>query len=261
MALTWTIQLVKEWKNYINRIIEQIKDNDGKEFLTNIIKSKGMSASIRDDHLRFLKEIKFIDIENPYATKQQKYYFLTEKGYDYINLRDERKNLFFHRSIYDNIFHYQFCFNCIQEFGFYKFSRNQLHKFLVEKSSKKFGVRLYDRISIDNVLLCLQGLEIVDQDDQIFVIKEHYQLKFNHDKFLEILVESLKDEELHYTKNICIKCLNKSQDFYFGEISDISIEFIYNELINLYKKGWIDFLAGVPSAPIPAAHTLMKWRN
>ncbi|WXG41536.1 MAG: hypothetical protein WED07_12350 [Candidatus Freyarchaeum deiterrae] len=255
--------LVKDWKDYIEKILQHLDNKSGKkEFKENIPKN-GFDAKTRDGHLEFLKKIGFINLENPDAKKAQQQYTLTDNGEHYLEIDEvSRKCRFLHDALYSGIFWYNYAYNIILRESYYKFTKEELFEFLVENSSKDFGVRIYDRISFDNTFNCFKNLGVIElEDSDYYKISDEYKLKFDKDKFQKLVKRLLKETELELTKVICQKLINNYHEFYTGTKEELNIPLIFQKLIELYKEEKITFLGGLPKPPIPAAFTLLKWRD
>jgi len=257
-GITWTVTIISDWTEYVDTILEYLNEN-GISFRTDVPKGR-YEATTRDDHLSVLNEVELIELIG-HKAKQKQQFKLTDKGYEYLRQKDrQQRNRLLHNLFYSGIFHYRYAYDCILEDGFYEFSDRKFHEYLVVRSSNDFGVRFYDRHSYKNVIRLFEGIGIAERDENDdYTIKRDYQLKFNENSFKTVVGDLLKDVDLEYTKIVCKKLLDRSDEFLSVPESDMTIFNILNKLKELRDEGNIEFVAGIPKPPIEAAYTLIRW--
>lgn len=256
-GITWTVTLISDWTEYMDTILEYLNENSI-SFRTDVPKGH-YEAVTRDDHLTILDNVGLVDLIG-HRTKQKQQFKLTDEGYKYVRQKDQQqRNRLLHNSFYSGIFHYRYAYDCILEDSFYEFSDRKFHEYLVVRSSNDFGVRLYDRHSYKNVIRVFEGIRIAEKEENgNYTIKRDYQLKFDENRFKTVVDDLLEDVDLEYTKIVCKKLLDRSDEFLSVPESDLTIFNILNKLKKLRDEGNIEFVAGIPKPPIEAAHTLIR---
>jgi len=203
-----------------------------------------------------------IYIINPKEKDKKKHLFdLTDDGARYLNMPEEEKCRFLHRRMYSSIFHYKYAFDLILKLNLHSFNGKEFRKMLVMESVKDFGVTIFDKISLDNVIYTLLGVGVIKRSNGTYEVDLKFLRKFDEKRFEEELEKLLKGKRYEFTKSICEMLMERSDRFFYGEKEEISIEYIFNKLLKLYKLGKVNFYPGIPRPPIPSAYTLISLRR
>jgi len=261
-GITWTVTIISNWVELIDGMLLHLKEN-GVVFRTDVPKGH-YEAVIRDDHLTVLENVGLVELMNPKAGKQKQQYNLTDSGDEYVRYvrqkDQQQKDRLLHNLFYSGISHYRYAYDCILEDNLYEFSDREFNEHLVIRSTSDFGVRLYDQRSYKNVIHVLKGIGVAEKNENgNYVINSDYRMKFNEDKFKKIVRELLGEVDLEYTKVMCRRLLNRSDEFLSVPEPGLTILNILKRLKKLREEGNIEFVAGIPKPPIEAAYTLIRW--
>lgn len=258
--ITWTIMYQKSMLDDAIRLLSGL-NRDGQQNLGNLNRymPAGAGADRKKNILRVLDDVNFVESKK---MAHGTLYKITNLGRYYLDSIDEyERNDIFHSNLYLNIIHYSYAFDYIIENDYYSFKKNDFLEQLVLNSSNDFGIRIYDRLSGENVINFMKDLGIISLKDKEYVVNERYRRKFNNRKFLEMVIDNLKDEKLQFTKSLCEYLLDNSSKFMVSK-DPLTIELIYKKLLTLNEsKEILVFIPGLPRPPIPSRHSLVDLKG
>lgn len=259
-GITWTKQYQKTIFDDTIRVLSGI-ERDGQQNYGNLKRYFPPSTSTdrRKNLLLILDEIEFVESKK---LGQGTLYDITDTGKVYLYEENEiDRNNIFHSSLYKNVIHYSYAFDFILENDKYTFTKEEIIEDLVLSSSNNFGTRIYDWKSAEYILNFMTDLKVVFKLKNEYEVNDEYKRLFNVEKFMALIIESLKRDELQFTKSLCEHLLLNSDKFMIST-EPVNIDIIYKKLLNLNEiKDFLKFIPGLPRPPIPNRHTLTELKG
>lgn len=257
-AITWTIRFDNNTLDIIFKIMSGLH-RDGRQPKSNINTYVRVDVRIRDQIIEFLEQINYLEKQQGRTPT----YGLTSNGLRYYNAcnnpnDDEYRIL--HSALYTNILHYRYAYDYIITKEFFEFNKLQFLETMVSSSSNDFGTRIYDYDSAMNVLGFMEAFNVLEFEKGNYSLNGEYKSQFNDDVFLKLIKNRLKNDNFEETRTLCEYLFSNYYKF-VSNVESISIEFIYNQLLPLFRENVIIFAPGIPKPPIPSNHTLVKLKE
>lgn len=256
-GITWTRQYQKTIFDDSISILKGLIEN-GQQNLGNLNKYLPSKAGKerKNNALLVLEDINFIEVKKmPHG----KLYKILTDGEIYINSENEKNNIF-HSNLYKYNKHYSYAFDTLLENDLNSFNKNDFIQKLVLNSSVDFGVRIYDWRSAQYVIDYMEALDVISKSGDEYFLNENYKRSFNKNLFTKLIEDSFKNEKTQFTKSLCEYLLENSSKFITTK-ELLTIETIYKKILQINENDNLNFIPGLPRAPIPSKHTLVELRR
>lgn len=211
------------------------------------------TAKVRDQLLTLAKEIGLIQWETKVCQ-------LTELGERLLRQDETGQNRMLHDSFKENIPHYRYACEYINERQINRFSSSEdFHVHLARQSAEDFGVYIYDEPSYKNVEYVMRSLGVIykNENDGSILITDDFRVSYQERTFEEHVRRILGPQPRMYTLELC-QLLERSLK---EVVPGIDEKICYQGLIRLSEKGMVKFESGYPDAPVPAKHALISFQG
>lgn len=266
-GLTWTIMLIKDWYDYLDLWLNQLRESNDliirSELNMKLGSRKTIKAPTRNDLLKFFIQLEIIEEED--NNKRNPHIRTKSNGRNlYIITSDMERKKQLHNLMLKYLFHYKFAFQHLIKNQLYEAEFDVFFEKLLEDSLNSLGFPIYDTHSFDNIkntIKSLNSVYTVNDSGTVFQLKKGFQIKFNQEKFITEIKKILRERGIQeYTVNLCAILNQRKHQFLSTDFEYYDEKIIFHKVLDL-DFDFLEYTGGLARRYVPANFALVKLKE